>query len=81
MSLRSFTTSSSGKKSPGDSDNRRVPENGIAPIFAGPEACEEAIHRAVRDAVLRHKRLGESIAVWRDGRVVIIPPEEIPEDL
>ncbi len=39
------------------------------------------MQRAVRDAVLRHKKLGESIAVWRDGRVVIIPPEEIPEDL
>ncbi len=28
----------------------------------------------------RHKRLGESIAVWRDGRVVIVPPEEIDVD-
>ncbi len=55
-------------------------ESGIAPIFAGSEACEKAIRRAVREAIIRHKRLGESIAVWRDGRVVIIPPEEIPED-
>ena len=32
---------------------------------------------AVRDALIRHKKLGESIAVWRDGKVAIIPPEEI----
>ncbi|MFN7946907.1 MAG: hypothetical protein U0Z53_16265 [Blastocatellia bacterium] len=29
-------------------------------------------------ALWRHKRLGQSIAASRDGRVVIIPPEEIP---
>lgn len=39
----------------------------------------EAIFRhAVRQAVLMHKRLGHSVAEWRDGRVVIIPPEQIP---
>ena len=32
---------------------------------------------AARDAVRRHKLLGESIAVWRDGKVVVVPPEEI----
>ena len=34
---------------------------------------------AVREAVLAHKRAGNPIAEWRDGRVVWIPPEEIPE--
>lgn len=24
-----------------------------------------------------HKRIGNPIAVWRDGKVVIVPPEEI----
>ena len=33
--------------------------------------------RAGREALARHKALGESVAVWRDGRVVVIPPEEI----
>lgn len=41
---------------------------------------DAAISRAVREALLRHKRLGESIAVWRDGQVVIVPPEEIVVD-
>jgi hypothetical protein len=36
------------------------------------------MRRAVREALLRHKRLGNPVAVWRDGKVVWIPPEEIP---
>jgi hypothetical protein len=37
-----------------------------------------AMPQAVREALLVHKRLGNPVAVWRDGRVVWIPPEEIP---
>lgn len=39
---------------------------------------EEVFRRAVRAALWRHKRLGQSIAALRDGQVVIIPAEEIP---
>ncbi len=35
---------------------------------------------AVQQALLHHKRAGNPIAVWRDGRVVWIPPEEIAVD-
>ncbi len=40
------------------------------------------LRRAVRAAVLVHKRAGNPIAAWKDGKVVIIPPEEIqiPEE-
>lgn len=41
---------------------------------------EEIFRRAVREALWRHKRLGQAIAASRDGKVVIIPPEEIPVD-
>ena len=36
-----------------------------------------AMRKAVREAVRRHKLLGQPIAVGRDGKVVWIPPEEI----
>ena len=36
-----------------------------------------AIARAVRKALVRHKLLGVPIHVWRNGRVVRIPPEKI----
>ena len=38
---------------------------------------DAALRRAVREALLRHKKLGNSIAVWREGKVVVLPPEEI----
>lgn len=42
----------------------------------------QALKQAVNEALLRHKQLGNSVAVWKDGKVVIIPPEEIviPDD-
>jgi len=40
----------------------------------------EALRVAVREALRDHARAGNPVAVWRDGRVVWIPPEEIPVD-
>lgn len=40
-----------------------------------------ALREGVRRALVRHKKLGESIAVWREGKVVLLPPDEIPEHL
>jgi hypothetical protein len=39
---------------------------------------EQALRRAVREALLRHKQAGNPIAVWREGQVVWIAPEDIP---
>ena len=39
----------------------------------------DAIESAVEEAVRDHKRAGNPIAEWRDGRVVIVPPEEIED--
>jgi hypothetical protein len=40
-----------------------------------------ALDVAVRHALLQHKRAGHPVAVWRDGQVVWIPPEDIPADV
>jgi hypothetical protein len=37
----------------------------------------EVLQRAVNHALRMHKRLGNPIATWKDGKVVIVPPEEI----
>ncbi|MGH9381599.1 MAG: hypothetical protein ACRD2Z_13430 [Thermoanaerobaculia bacterium] len=37
-----------------------------------------ALRRAVREALWQHKIAGNPVAVWRNGRVEWIPPEEIP---
>lgn len=41
------------------------------------EAIELVLQEGVRRALSIHKRLGNSIAIWKDGKVVIVPPEEI----
>jgi len=41
------------------------------------EALDAAVQRAVRKALLVHKKLGNPVATWKDGKVAWIPPEEI----
>jgi hypothetical protein len=44
------------------------------------ELLTAASQEAVREALTFHKRNGNSVVGWRDGRVVIVPPEEIEVD-
>jgi hypothetical protein len=37
----------------------------------------DAAQKAVRAALRENKLMGNSIAVWRNGRVVLLPPEQI----
>lgn len=34
--------------------------------------------QAVAEAIERHRRLGESIVIWRDGQIVTLTADEIP---
>jgi hypothetical protein len=38
----------------------------------------EGVKAAIAQALERHRKLGESIAVWRDGKVVILTADRIP---
>ncbi len=40
-------------------------------------AIQAAMSRAVRAALRRHKRAGNPVAIWRDGAVVRVAPEDI----
>jgi len=55
------------------------PGNGRTPSerVDDADAMLRAVRQAVREAVLRHKQLGNPIAVSRDGEVVWIQPEDI----
>jgi hypothetical protein len=59
--------------------------NGNNPFdfYSDETALQKAMGRAVYDALRMHKLLGHPIVVWRDGKVVWVPPEEIelPEEL
>lgn len=37
-----------------------------------------ALREAAQEALLDHKRTGDPVAIWQDGRVVWVPAEDIP---
>lgn len=53
-------------------------EKDIARLFREGKPIDDAMNAAVREVVLRHKQLGMPLVVWRDGKCVWIPPEQIP---
>jgi hypothetical protein len=64
--------SSNGRKVP----RRKEPLRSFDLIQQADE-IERILQQAVEHELSIHKRLGNSVAAWRDGKVVIIPPEEI----
>ena len=57
-----------------------VPESDVPPaerIHDIPRILR-ALRRAVQQALWEHKIAGNPVAVWRDGRVQWIQPEDIP---
>lgn len=47
-------------------------------ILRDGTAIDTAIEMAGYDVVRRHRRLGVPLVLWRDGRVVEVPPESVP---
>jgi hypothetical protein len=39
----------------------------------------DAIGNAVQEAIREHNRADNPIAEWRDGRVMLVPPEQIED--
>ena len=39
--------------------------------------AEEAFKKAVAEALAEHRLHGIPIAIWRDGKVVLVPPDQI----
>ena len=50
----------------------------VAAIIRDGTAIDAAIERAQRRVMIGHRQLGIPIAIWREGRVVEVPPESIP---
>jgi hypothetical protein len=34
--------------------------------------------QGVRDVLIKHKQAGNSVALWRDGKIIWIKPKDIP---
>lgn len=52
-------------------------EDEISRIFNNADIVTDAIQKGINTALLLHKQLGKPICVWREGKIVWIPPEEI----
>lgn len=55
-----------------------VVKSRITALFSEGTAIDAALKRAVEEALRGHRQAGNPISAWRDGRIVWIPPEEIP---
>jgi hypothetical protein len=60
--------------------DRSPPDRPLSERLQDIKLVEQALRRAVREALLRHKQAGNPIAVWREGQVVWIAPEDISLD-
>ena len=68
-----------GKPSkPVRTSTKRAPrEKDPVELMKDDKAVTAAIANGIRAAIRRHKLLGESIVVWKNGKVVWIKPEDI----
>ena len=46
-------------------------------LFGDAAGMEEAVRRAMREAVLAHARAGRAVPTLRDGKVVWLQPDEV----
>jgi hypothetical protein len=49
----------------------------IDELFRDGKEIDAALRNAVQHALLQHKKAGNPVAEWRDGKVVLIKPEDI----
>lgn len=50
----------------------------IDKVFADGRLIDQALAESVKKALQEHKRAGNTVAEWRDGKVVLLKPEAIP---
>ena len=67
-----------GKPSARRSKPRATRKPDIAALFRDGRAIDAALRRAALAALLDHKRTGDPVVVWEDGRVVTLAAEDIP---
>ncbi|MGH8567177.1 MAG: hypothetical protein ACREXX_02400 [Gammaproteobacteria bacterium] len=53
------------------------PDRDLEQILADKGKIEAALRAAVREALALHKRAGNPVAVWRDGKVEWIDLEQL----
>jgi hypothetical protein len=57
--------------------NKKIEQNNEDLFVRYSEEINKAYERAVREALLKHKRAGNPVVVERDGKMVILQPDDI----
>jgi hypothetical protein len=73
--MKKTTDKVNGRSPNGRTVPRRKPSR--FDLVRQADEIERILQQAVEHELSIHKRLGNPVAAWRDGKVVIIPPEEI----
>jgi len=42
------------------------------------QKIDQGVNKAIAEAIEKHRKLGEAIAVWQNGEVVILSADQIP---
>ncbi|MCF6153115.1 MAG: hypothetical protein E3K38_12665 [Candidatus Kuenenia stuttgartiensis] len=50
----------------------------ISEIFEDKEKRTRALSKAIYKALLQHKKAGNPVVLWKDGKIIWIQPEDIP---
>lgn len=56
----------------------KVVKDRISEIFKDKDKITGALSKAVNEALLQHKKAGNPVASWEDGKIVWLQPEDIP---
>jgi len=57
-----------------------TPSQPIARIFRDGKLIDQALAKARREAVRQHKLTGLPLVTWRDGKIVLVPPDQVDLD-
>lgn len=49
----------------------------IDEFFSNGSEIDKALQKAVKEALLQHKKAGNPVVSWKDGQIVWIQPEDI----
>lgn len=75
--MRKTTRKTNGNSSNGSKRPRQSKTPRKFDVVKQAKEIELLLQRAARHELSIHKRLGNPVAAWRNGKVVIIRPEEI----
>lgn len=57
--------------------NKKITKDQINLFVTHSEEINIAYERAVREALIKHKKAGNSVVISRDGEIVTLTPDEI----